>query len=223
MLVTGPWRHDQPAVVYAKLDGVRQRIAGAPMRVVTGDGRGAQATAANWARDAGVPCAVHRTDWDGAKAQYHADAARADNYLAEKNAIDEQYPPDADHTVPDPDDPGDGAARDPRQEALDELETAVEWHQKGLKAYRDQAVAVRDEDMLNESKPHLVVSFDKPGDRGAGCAEGRLTGRALEKMRKFTDLIRRMRENADGADIGRVVEGVISRTGYLGKLRDENT
>ena len=57
----------------------------------------------------------------------------------------------------------------------------------------------------------------------AGCAEGRLTGRALEKMRKFTDLIRRMRENADGADIGRVVEGVISRTGYLGKLRDENT
>ena len=57
----------------------------------------------------------------------------------------------------------------------------------------------------------------------AGCAEGRLAGSALGKMRKFIDLIRRMRDNADGADIGRIVEGAISRTGYLGKLHNENT
>ncbi len=166
VLVTGSWRHDEPAVVYAKLDEVRQRIAGAPMRIVTGDSRGAQATAANWARDAGVPCDVHRTDWDGAKAQYEADAEKATNLDAEKTAIDEQYPPDADHSIPDPEDPDGEATRDPRQEALDDLKTAMEWHEKGLKAYRGQAIAVRDEDMLNERKPHLVVSFDKPGDRG---------------------------------------------------------
>ena len=166
VLVTGSWRHDEPAAAYAKLGEVRQRIAGAPMRIVTGDSRGAQATAANWARDAGVPCDVHHTDWDGAKAQYEADAEKATNLDAEKTAIYEQYPPDADHSIPDPEDPDGEATRDPRQEALDDLKTAMEWHEKGLKAYRGQAIAVRDEDMLNERKPHLVVSFDKPGDRG---------------------------------------------------------
>ncbi|MCY4637910.1 MAG: SLOG family protein [Acidobacteria bacterium] len=166
VLVTGSWRHDEPAMVYAKLDEIRQRIAGAPMRIVTGDSRGAQATAANWARDAGVPCDVHDTDWDGARAQYEADAEKAANFDAAIVAIDKQYPPDADHSIPDPDDRDGNAARDPRQEALAELDEAVQWHEKGLMAYRSQAIAVRDEDMLNERKPHLVVSFDKPGDRG---------------------------------------------------------
>ena len=164
VLVTGSWNHDNAPVVYGKLDEIRQRIDGAPMRVVTGDSRGAQKLAAQWAREAGVPCDVHPTDWDGAKAQYAADAARAQNYDAEKAAIDEQYPPDGDHAVPDPDDPG--AAHDPRQEALDELESAIEWHEKGEKAYRREAIRCRDEDMLDNGKPHLVVSFESARDRG---------------------------------------------------------
>ena len=164
VLVTGSWNHDNAHVVYNKLDEVRQRIDGAPMRVVTGDSRGAQKLAAQWAREAGVPCDVHPADWDGAKAQYEADAARARNYDAEKAAIDEQYPPGADHAIPDPDDPE--AARDPRQEALDELESAVEWHEKGERAYRREAVRCRDEDMLDNAGPHLVVSFESARDRG---------------------------------------------------------
>ena len=164
VLVTGSWNHDNAHVVYGKLDEVRGRIDGAPMRVVTGDSRGAQKLAAQWARDAGVPCDVHPTDWDGARAQYEADAARAAGYDAEKAAIDEQYPPGADHAIPDPDD-SDGA-RDPRQEALDELESAVEWHEKGERAYRREAIRCRDEDMLDNAGPHLVVSFEGARDRG---------------------------------------------------------
>ena len=64
VLVTGSWRHDEPADVYHKLDEVRQRIAGAPMRIATGDGRGAHHSAAAWAAEAGVPCDVYSTDWD---------------------------------------------------------------------------------------------------------------------------------------------------------------
>ena len=64
VLVTGSWRHDEPADVYRKLDEIRQRIAGAPMRIATGDGRGAHHSAAAWAAEAGVPCDVYPTDWD---------------------------------------------------------------------------------------------------------------------------------------------------------------
>ena len=64
VLVSGSWRHDEPADVYRKLDEVRQRIAGAPMRIATGDGRGAHRSAAAWAAEAGVPCDVYPTDWD---------------------------------------------------------------------------------------------------------------------------------------------------------------
>ena len=166
VLVTGSWRHDQSAQVYGKLDEVRQRIGGAPMRVVTGDSKGAQAAAANWARDALVPCDVYPTDWDGAAAQAEADAARAGNLEAEMAAIDERYPPGEDHAIPDPDDPAGAATRDPRQEALDELEDAVKWHEDGPSAYRRQAVRCRDEDMLDQGRPHLVVSFTRPDDRG---------------------------------------------------------
>ena len=72
VLVTGSWRHDEPADVYRKLDEVRQRIAGAPMRIVTGDGRGAHHSAAAWAAEAGVPSDVYPTDWDA----YGADAGK---------------------------------------------------------------------------------------------------------------------------------------------------
>ena len=64
VLVTGSWRHDEPDDIYRKLDEVRQRIAGAPMRIATGDGRGAHHSAAAWAAEAGVPCDVYPTDWD---------------------------------------------------------------------------------------------------------------------------------------------------------------
>ena len=64
ILATGAWKDDDPGVVYAKLDEVRQRIAGAPMRVVTGDGRGADRSAAGWAAEAGVPCDVYPADWE---------------------------------------------------------------------------------------------------------------------------------------------------------------
>ncbi len=166
VLVTGSWKHDRPADVYGKLDELRRRIAGAPMRIVTGDSRGAQATAANWAREAGVPCDVCRTDWDGAKAQYEADAAKAKNYDAERAAIDRRYPPPA--AAPDhgPEHAAEDAGDPARREALDELETAKEWHEKGPQAYRREAIRCRDADMLDERKPHLVISFAKAGDRG---------------------------------------------------------
>ena len=64
VLVTGSWRHDEPGDVYRKLDEVRQRIDGAPMRIATGDGRGAHHSAAAWAAEAGVPCDIYPTDWD---------------------------------------------------------------------------------------------------------------------------------------------------------------
>ena len=156
VLVTGSWNHDSPHVVYGKLDEVRQRIAGAPMRVVTGDSNGAQKLAAQWARDAGVPCDVHRTDWDGARAQYKADTQRAKNHDAELLAIDAQFPAGEGGTDPD----------SPRQQALDDLETAVEWSEKGESAYLRAAIQCRDEDMLNNTKPHLVVSFESGQDRG---------------------------------------------------------
>lgn len=156
VLVTGSRTHDVPRAVYEKLDEVRQRIAGAPMRVVTGDSNGAQKLAAQWARDAGVPCDVHPADWDGARAQYQADSERARNYDAELTAINARFPADEDETDPD----------SPRQQALDELETAVEWSEKGERAYRRAAIECRDEDLLNNAKPHLVVSFDNGRDRG---------------------------------------------------------
>ena len=64
ILATGAWKDDDPGVVYARLDEVRQRIAGAPMRVITGDGRGADRSAAGWAAEAGVPCDVYPADWE---------------------------------------------------------------------------------------------------------------------------------------------------------------
>lgn len=163
VLVTGSWRHEFPAVIYEKLDEVRQRIDGAPMRVVTGDSRGAQKTATQWARDAGVPCDVHKTDWDGAKAQYDADADRVANYDSELAKIEAQYPPDTEEAVPDAEEPADTLS--PKQEALNELESAVEWQEAGERAYRREAVRCRDEDMLDEAQPHLVVSFDMPKDQ----------------------------------------------------------
>ena len=171
VLATGSWQHKSPAVVYAKLDEIRQRIDGAPMRVVTGDSHGAQKFAAQWAREAGVPCDVHKADWEGANAQYKADAARVANYEVEKAAIDKQYPPDPDRADPpdaercSDDDNEMDAPPDPRQEALDELESAVEWHKGGEASYRREAVRYRDEDMLDNTKPHLVVSFDTPRNR----------------------------------------------------------
>ena len=156
VLVTGSWTHDVPRAVYEKLDEIRQRIAGAPMRVVTGDSNGAQKLAAQWARDAGVPCDVHPTDWDGARAQYKADSERAQNHDAELTAINAQFPAGDGETDPD----------SPRQQALDELETAVEWSEKGERAYRRAAIECRDEDMLNSTRPHLVVSFDNGRDHG---------------------------------------------------------
>ncbi|MCY4122686.1 MAG: SLOG family protein [Acidobacteria bacterium] len=179
--VTGSWNHDNPHVVYGKLDEIRQRIDGAPMRVITGDSRGAQKLAAQWAREAGVPCDVHPTDWEGAKAQYDADAARAKNYDAEKAAIDKQYPPGTDHSVPDPHEPG--TAHDPRQEALDELESAIEWQEKGEKAYRREAIRCRDEDMLDNGKPHLVVSFESARDRGGRDMVGMASDRGVPSER----------------------------------------
>lgn len=163
VLVTGSWNHDNPHAVYGKLDEIRQRIGGAPMRVVTGDSRGAQKLAAQWAREAGVPCDVHPTDWDGARAQYEADAARAENYDAEVAAINARYPRGAGDADSDPEGPG--AAGDPRQDALDELAGAVEWHEQGEKAYRREAVRCRDEDMLDRGKPHLIVYFETEKSR----------------------------------------------------------
>lgn len=158
VLVTGSWTHDVPRTVYEKLDEVRQRIAGAPMRVVTGDSDGAQKLAAQWAREAGVPCDVHATDWDGARAQYEADTERRENHDAELLAIDARFPAGDGNSDPDPD--------SPRQQAIDELETAVEWSEKGERAYLRAAIECRDEDMLNNTKPHLVVCFDNGTDHG---------------------------------------------------------
>ena len=158
VLVTGSRNLDAPAAVYGKLDEIRQRIAGAPMRVVTGDSNGAQKLAAQWARDAAVPCDVHTTDWDGARAQYHADTERKKNHDAELLAIDARFPPGDGDSDPDPD--------SPRQQALDDLETAVEWSEKGERAYLRAAIECRDEDMLNNTNPHLVVSFESGQNRG---------------------------------------------------------
>ncbi len=159
VMVTGSREQNNPDVIYAKLDEIRQRIDGAPMRVVTGESRGAQKLARQWAHAADVPCDVHRADWDGAKAQYEADGARARNHDAERAAIDKRYPPGAD-----------GTGTEERQQALAELDTAVEWHERGLKAYQRQAVQCRDEDMLNNGKPHTVVHFETDTDRNSGTA-----------------------------------------------------
>ena len=56
-----------------------------------------------------------------------------------------------------------------------------------------------------------------------GCANGRLQGRALERMRKFIRLVRTMRDETANVPIGKAVEAAISRTGYLKTLRDENS
>ena len=53
-----------------------------------------------------------------------------------------------------------------------------------------------------------------------GCAERRLTGRALAKMQAFIELIETMQHNAAGAAIGRTVEEATRRTGYLKVQRD---
>ena len=54
----------------------------------------------------------------------------------------------------------------------------------------------------------------------AGCAERRLTGRALARMQAFIDLIDTLRGNAANAAIGRTVETTIGHTGYLKVQRD---
>ena len=157
VLVTGSWRHDQPAQVYAKLDEVRERIAGAPMRIVTGDSRGAQASAAAWARDAGVPCDVHPTDWEAADARQRDDAARAESYDESRERIEEQYWKDAETGVPDPE--------QRLQDALDELDQAADNHRAGPRFYRAEVLRERDERMLADGKPHAVVSFASAGER----------------------------------------------------------
>ena len=63
VLVCGSRNLDDANVVRAKLDSVRERIGGAPMRVVLGDGRGADEHALRWATDAGVPADVYEADW----------------------------------------------------------------------------------------------------------------------------------------------------------------
>ena len=71
VMVCGSRNFEEPNLLRAKLDEVRQRIGGAPMRVVIGDSRGADRDALQWCRDAGVPCDVYEADWsEGPSAGY---------------------------------------------------------------------------------------------------------------------------------------------------------
>ena len=56
-----------------------------------------------------------------------------------------------------------------------------------------------------------------------GCATGRLTGRALDKMQTFLGLVDTMRTNAGSEDVARTVHDAIGRSGYLRKLENENS
>ena len=66
-------------------------------------------------------------------------------------------------------------------------------------------------------RPSLWTRLNK------GCANGRLQGRALERMRKFIRLVRTMRDETADVPIGEAVEAATSRTGYLKTLRNENS
>ena len=64
VMVCGSRNLEDANMVRAKLDSVRERIAGAPMRVVTSDGHGAEQHAVQWSAEAGVPADVYEADWD---------------------------------------------------------------------------------------------------------------------------------------------------------------
>ena len=84
VMVCGSRNLHDANVVRAKLDSVRERIGGAPMRVVTSDGHGADQHAVQWASDAGVPADIYEADWDndGKSAGYK----RNELMLTEANA-----------------------------------------------------------------------------------------------------------------------------------------
>ena len=65
VLVCGSQNLEDANLVRSKLDSVRERIGGAPMRLVTSDGRGAEHHAVQWAAEAGVPAEIYEADWDG--------------------------------------------------------------------------------------------------------------------------------------------------------------
>lgn len=94
VMVCGSRNFDEPNLLRAKLDEVRQRIGSAPMRVVTGDSRGSDRDALQWCRDAGVPCDVYEADWSkGPSAGY----ARNDRMLQAGSAhVLVAFPRDAD-------------------------------------------------------------------------------------------------------------------------------
>ena len=82
-----------------------------------------------------------------------------------------------------------------------------------------------------ETDPHAGTLFGPAakdtGERSSlwtrlntGCAERRLSGRALAKMQTFIDLVGRMRKEAAGTAIGRTVEKTIGHTGYLKVKQD---
>ena len=64
VLVCGSRDFRDRGLVDAKLDEVRERLGGVPMRVISGAARGADSLAADWARRNGVPCDEYPADWD---------------------------------------------------------------------------------------------------------------------------------------------------------------
>ncbi len=62
--VCGDLGLQDPNVVRRELNRVRDRLDGAPMRLVTGASRGVDRAASGWAADAGVPCDEYPTDWE---------------------------------------------------------------------------------------------------------------------------------------------------------------
>ena len=64
VLVCGSRDFSDRSLVDAKLDEVRKRLGGVPMRVISGAARGADTLAADWAARNNVPCDEYPADWD---------------------------------------------------------------------------------------------------------------------------------------------------------------
>ena len=64
VLVCGSRDFSDRSLVDAKLDEVRERLGGVPMRVISGAARGADTLAADWARKNSVPCDEYPAEWE---------------------------------------------------------------------------------------------------------------------------------------------------------------
>ena len=62
--VCGARRFGEIETLREKLDEVRRRADGAPLRLITGGTTGAETAAARWAAEAGVPCDEYPPDWE---------------------------------------------------------------------------------------------------------------------------------------------------------------